>query len=467
MHAATRPRNESSRQKAHSLFFHLIALYLVPVIAAMAIFLADGEDLLGRFWTGFAFLAFVVTLIWSMPLLRGRSLGYPLQVISLIWFAVYGFGALTWANAGRDESIFIVYSAGFALTLLAGGYLCGMSLQRASPSQRVRLGLGGLRRRAWVFTGIASLATFVFIVKGGFPAFHPNALTYRFEVREQVSSYVVFLLRASQIPLYFYWATYQLKIIPKTRRNMTLVWLAIALVLFVNYIPGWRNPLMLIAFNLLFITVLADPAAKRVLPVILAATAAIGILVMGFLRLLKLSQNQTVGAISYFSQFTTDPFQMFLLWASVQFSNYTLGFLTALSIFPDVVDHLHGNVIVTTLATMMPGRQELLDEKLKRWSGMDFDGAGLNLTILGESYADFGILGIGLYPFIYGFALGWLVKRAERSPSPATVVVAAFAASSLALGSLTGLLSLSNFWILGAFLVFVAMGEKRRTHKKF
>lgn len=109
---------------------------------------------------------------------------------------------------------------------------------------------------------------------------------------------------------------------------------------------------------------------------------------------------------------------------------------------------------------MLPGHQELLDEKLKRWAGMDFEGGGLNLTVLGEAYADFGYFGLGFYPVIYGILLGVLVRRLETCPTPARVVLAAFVASSLCLGSLTRLLSLSVFWVLGGFLVCILLGER-------
>lgn len=451
----------SSKKTRMSLHIQVLSLFVVPVMSAIAWGLSIDQDAITAFNLALVFFAFSVSMIWVLPALRGPSIGYPLQVISAIWFIVYGIGARTWLLEGNPMSITVVYAGGFAVLALASGYLFGkyaFGAGRFIETERVLL--HGLKRRALLFVLLSGLATLYFVAVGGIPAFHSNALVYRFEVRERVSSYVVFMLRSSQLPLYAIWAMYQLGYIKKTLRNQVLIWSAVILVLFVNFIPGWRNPLMLVAFNLVFIYVLAHPTGRRLGLVVVGAASVAGILVMGFMRLFSLSQTQTVGSIAYFSQFTTDPFTMFFLWASAQFSNYTLGFLTSLSVFPSLVGYLKGGVIVTTLATMLPGHQELLDEKIKRWSGMNFDGAGLNLTILGESYADFGFFGVVFYPFMYGLILGILIRNVERSATPSRVVLAAFAASALSLGSLTGLLALSNFWILGGFMVFIMLGER-------
>ena len=419
-----------------------------------------------------SFLGFAALIVWLLPALRGKGLGYPLQVIALIWLAVYGFGSREWLLRGDTRAIGVVYAAGFAIFILCAGYMLGnrmVMLKSVTFSDGPpKVLLGSMKRRAILFASLAAIATAYFIAVGGLPAFHPNALTYRFEVRERVSSYVVFMLRASQLPLYVAWALYQLGYIRKNLKNTILIWSAIAIVMFVNFIPGWRNPLMLIALNLTFIFILSNPGRMQFRLLIIGVGSVSSILVLGFIRLYRLAQSQVVDSVNYFMQYTTDPVSLFFLWASAQFSNYTLGFITSLKVFPEVVEHLHGSVIFTTLNTILPGRQELLDEKLKRWSGMDFEGAGLNLTILGESYADFGYFGIFLYPFLYGIILGILVGRFEIFRTPSRLIMAAFAASSLSLGSLTGLLSLSNFWVLGSFLLFITLGENvaKSAHKE-
>lgn len=438
----------------------VILLFCFCVPGVLQLFFSE-EGLVFRYNAALFFLGLMLILLFLLPDVRGQSIGYPLPVISLIWFLIYGIGSRAWLLEAPENAILVVYSSGFSLIFLSLGYLLGGAVASSRKQKGTLVNVEGLKRRAWLFCLLSFVATAYFIVVGGIPAFHPSALTYRFEVREQVSSYVVFLLRASQLPLYVLWALFLLGYIKYSFRNCLVVFFCIALVLFVNFIPGWRNPLMFIVFNLIFIYVFLGSAIGRFWAMVIGGSTAFLILVMGFVRLLRLSETRAVDSISYFSQFTTDPLQMFFLWSSAQFSNYTLGFLTSLSVFPDLVGHLKGGVLITTLATMLPGRQELLDEKLKRWSGMEFDGGGLNLTILGEAYADFGLFGIAFYPLLYGVVLGFVVRRVEISPTPARAIIAAFTASAICLGSLTGLLALSSFWVIGGFLVFISLGEKK------
>jgi oligosaccharide repeat unit polymerase len=448
-----------------ALHLQVALLFLVLLVApATYVFTLNDTDI-HRFNGALLFFAVAVGACWLLPALRGPRFGYPLQAISVIWFLTYGSGAKEWVLRGDPNAIQITYSGGFALLSLAFGYLIGKCFSGQGRIIRAeQLDSSSLKRRMYLFFGLSTLATIYFVLVGGIPAFHPDALVYRFEVRQRVSSYVIFMLRSGQLPVYFLWAMFLLTSHTHTRRIMLGMWLIIFLMLFVNFIPGWRNPLMFISMNLVFIYIFSAKNIKSIRVFLITTASVLGVLVMGFSRLYRLSLTQEVGAITYFSRYSSDPFQMFFFWASAQFSNYSFGYLTALDVFPRLVDHLNGTVMVTTLATMLPGKQELLDEKLKRWSGLEFEGGGLNLTLLGESYADFGYVGLVIYPVLYGLLIGVLVRNVESSPTPARVTLAAFATSSVCLGSLTGLLALSNFWILGGFTYYIARGERIKSN---
>jgi hypothetical protein len=53
-----------------------------------------------------------------------------------------------------------------------------------------------------------------------------------------------------------------------------------------------------------------------------------------------------------------------------------------------------------------------------------------------------------------------LIVKVEQVRTPARIVMAAFMTSSICLGSLTGLLALSQFWVLGAIMIWIAWGER-------
>lgn len=453
------------KRRGSSLSVNVVAaiiaiLFSVTLFAAM--FLSDLEAVT-QYYIGFFLFLAIVLFIWVEPRLAGRNVSYPLRIISVIWFVTYAFGPIRWLNESNPYAVVCVYAGALALLALCSGYLIGPQLTRR-PRPLEFITVRQVRVRRWlVIVGLASLlATATFVVVGGAPAFHPNVLEYRFEVRQRVSSYVVFLLRANQIPLYFFFAFYVMGAITQNGRNRLWLFLAILYVLFVNFLPGWRNPLMLIMLNLILIYSYSGKPIGSFRVGLTSVGGTLAVLYYGFSRLEKLAETTFVPAMVYFQGLADTRWGIMYLWASNQFSVYSYGFIQSLTIFPERVNFLGGGVIVTTLATMLPGKQELLDEKLKVWSGLNFEGGGLNLSILGESYADFGYFGLLFYPFIYGAIIGILMRNLEAQRTPARVVVAAFATASASLGSLTGLLSISSFWVLGGALVFVASREIRR-----
>lgn len=445
-------------------------LFWVLLIAFCGVVLMSFMDLVisheYRFLLSQVFWLIALVCCWSSGLLRGENIGYPIRIISVIWFVIYCLGSSKWFLLGNDNAVFVSFYSAFALLSLCSGYIIGNVVywrhRQANTSRHLtnfQVRIGSAVTRAQIVLAASFVATLVFIAVGGFPAFRADALTYRLEVRDRVSSYVLFMLRSGQVYLYLYLSVlfFQRKFIGRQRLKAVSL---ISFVLFVNYIPGWRNPLMFISMTVLFIYALSKNSI-RALPVLASAfVSVLLILVAGFFRLFNLADGQEVASVEYFNRLGSTKLEIFFLWASSQFSNYSFGFLTAIDIFPSKVNYLFGGVLPTTLYTILPGKQELLDEKLKRWSGLDFDGAGLNLTLLGESYADFGWYGVLIYPLLYGLILGVLIGRVNYMRSPARVAQAAFVSSAICLGSVTGLLSLSQFWIIGLLMFWVTEGEQ-------
>lgn len=84
------------------------------------------------------------------------------------------------------------------------------------------------------------------------------------------------------------------------------------------------------------------------------------------------------------------------------------NFQILLDNFPSQIDHLYGKGYIIDLSTLLPGYQPNLGTWIKEILGMTFEGGSLTLTYLGVSYINFGLIGLFIYPVIYGFILNTL-----------------------------------------------------------
>lgn len=441
----------------------VLILLALAALAAPVYFIGARHSIGFHFTLALFYFLLVVIACWRLPMLRGQNIGYPLRAISLIWFITYGLGPEIYVVNLTSEALLVVYAGAMGLQSVAMGYIVGTvltSTQQRQLPRRLIVNSDSMYRRIAVIFGLSIIATFYFLVVGGIPILHADALTYRFEVRDRVSSYVLFVMRAGQLPLYFFWAAFLLGHVRKTRFNKWSIVALMAITFIVNAIPGWRNPLMLIAMALLFVYIYSRKRVNSVAIGFYASLSVVVVVAVGYFRLVSFAETQRSNTMAWFRSHGSGTFDVVVQFVSSQFSSYSSGFIAALQTFPQKVPYMHGGVFLTTIATMLPGKQELLDDKLKRWSGKHFEGGGLNLSLLGESYADFGWVGVALYPFLYGLLLGYLIVKVEQARTPARVVTAAFMTTSICIGSLTGLLSLSQFWVLGAIMMWIALGER-------
>jgi len=455
-------------RRSESAWHQFLGMEVVALVVAASLclplyYLTDGLSSDGRYRAALGYFLFAVVLAWLSPSLRGRNIGYPVRAISVIWFIVFGIGPWEYVQAGERYALEIVYSGGFSLLMLCCGYILGRILgnQHQVPAAALlHIDTRVMWLRMRIVFAISLVATAIFVAVGGIPALQPDALLSRLVVRDQVSSYVLFMLRAGQIPFYYALALYLCGALRKSPGRTQLLILMFFVTLFVNWIPAWRNPLMMIILTTMFVFSYSLTKISSFKLTMAAAMAILAMLVLGYLRLMRFAEVENSSTYNYFLANSSSEFEIFILFIVSQFSSYSYGYLNVLQIFPSRSPFLYGGVFLTSLATILPGKQEMLDDKLKRLAGANFEGGGLNLSLLGESYADFGWVGVMVYPFIYGVVLGWLMRRVELARTPARVVVAAFATTSICLGSLMGLLSLMNFWVLGAIIVWVALAER-------
>jgi oligosaccharide repeat unit polymerase len=101
--------------------------------------------------------------------------------------------------------------------------------------------------------------------------------------------------------------------------------------------------------------------------------------------------------------------------------------------FPERIPFLYGNSYLIDFAVLLPGPQEHFGFWLKYALGYDFPGGGVTPTILGESYANFGWLGIIIVLPLLGFLFKILYRTltAKEKVTPDRLVLLVILSTSL------------------------------------
>lgn len=120
-------------------------------------------------------------------------------------------------------------------------------------------------------------------------------------------------------------------------------------------------------------------------------------------------------------------------------------------------------VFQQTLETFLPGQQLSFDQTLKSLSYSTFEGDGLNATLLGEAYADFGTVGIIVYCAGFGALSGITYKRVCNRPTHFRLIEHGFVMSVLILGTLTGIFGQAIYWVLALTLLGARISESLGT----
>jgi oligosaccharide repeat unit polymerase len=81
-----------------------------------------------------------------------------------------------------------------------------------------------------------------------------------------------------------------------------------------------------------------------------------------------------------------------------------------MQVIPAQVPYQHGRITLMPFETLLPGHHRMSDYFFKDLLGNEFLGAGQPATVLGPFYADFGVVGIA----IGMFGWGWFVTRLYR-----------------------------------------------------
>lgn len=388
------------------------------------------------------------------------DLFHPASVIALLFFVVFGLGSIRHFESGSPNAGQIVFFANIGVWSFAiSNWLLssGVHFRTTPPKMNDVAILTLLRIYLWCLVGAAAMATAFIYVKVGIPALSENGLVSRLAARQEVTSYIVYLARISQFAVYFFFV---LALATRERSMYILAFILFAFVLAINLTMGWRGPAFFILITLVFIFNYATARKHTLLVAALISTTVLGALIWGYLRLVVYSTSTEIGALTFIQATSSDSLSMFLHWGSLQFSNYVAGFQQVIALTEANPDIFDATVFQYTLSTLLPGQQMSFDQALKLLSYNTFEGDGLNATLLGEAYADFGSLGIALYCAGFGALSGLTYKRVCDRQSHFRLIEHGFVMSVLILGTLTGIFGQAIYWVLA----FTLLGA-RLTHR--
>lgn len=442
---------------------------LVP-FCAMGISLA--VDSMFEDWVFFSKLSIgVLGVVCIIPLLYGlvkqgtRKFEFfsPTAIFPLLYFAVFGLGSLGLLARDNPHVIVILwYAIGGMIFYYIGVVFTGLALNFSKERKTTRRVVSV----DWDPYLVKVLISFLLVIglfatvyhawKTGLPIFIPNLEEVRIKVQQEVSNYVIFLMRLIT-PAYFFLLTYGL--LYRKVKRVTLVFLFLA---GISVLVSLANRHDIFTF-LIGSVIIYNFAGKKVSLSKLLATLFTGLVFLmsvSFYRLAILSHTTPEKAF-LMKVAGTNTARMFVAYMILQFTVYPTNFATYLETFPRVLPFEWGYSFVRAVSTILPGHQELLDEYVKSSLKLDFLGGGINPTLLGELYANFGYAGIVVMG-VYGVVITFLFRKMLESRDGIFVVSYAYGISCLLLATIGGFFSYFLFFYYIVVMAFMHLMLKRK-----
>jgi len=407
----------------------------------------------------------IIPLLYGLVKLGTRKFEFfsPTAIFPLLYFAVFGLGSL--GLLARDNQHIIVilwYAIGGMIFYYMGVVLTGLALN-FSKRRETTLRVVSVDWEPYLVKMLISFllviglsATVYHAWKTGLPIFIPNLEEVRIKVQQEVSGYVMFLMRLIT-PAFFFLLAYGL--LYRKVKAVTLI-LYFLVGIFILLSLGNRHDI----FTFIMVSVIIfNFAGKKVSLSRLFVVLLVGLIFLmsvGFYRLATLSHSTPEKAF-LIKVAGTDTARMFVAYMILQFTVYPANFATYLETFPRVLPFEWGYSFVRAVSTIVPGHQELLDEYVKSSLKLDFLGGGINPTLLGELYANFGYVGIVVMS-VYGVVITFLFRKMLETRDGIFVVSYAYGISCLLLATIGGLFSYFLFFYYVVVMGFMHLILKRK-----
>jgi oligosaccharide repeat unit polymerase len=387
----------------------------------------------------------------------------PTIAFPVLYFAVFGLGSLQLLGYADRRVLWVTsYAAGGIIFYYTGVLVTKFKMTRSRESSRHSKSLVGwdpflMKLLIGSFVIISVTATLYHAVRTGLPLFIPNIEEMRIAIQREITAYILFLIRLITPAVFFLLAYGFLYHGVKS----AVLFFTFAGGLFIILALANRHDVFTYSLGSLLIYHFGrkNLNLKLLMPVILIGL--LGLMAIGFYRLVSVSfMTPEKAFIIQIAGHNT--LLMFLAYSLVQFTIYPLNFATYLDTFPAILPFEYGYSFIRAVSTVLPGHQDLLDEYVKAKLNLQFLGGGINPTILGELYANFGLAGI-LGMSLYGALITYLFYNMQRSRCGINVFAYSFALACLLLSLIGGFFSyfLYFYYIVVIVVVHVITRRKR------
>jgi oligosaccharide repeat unit polymerase len=374
----------------------------------------------------------------------GRTVEFfsPTVIAPLFYFSVFGLGSVKLVLENDVRALKLLMFALAGILFYYFGVMSVSPFSRGLPRKDLPV-----ERRYWnphvlgllffISVAMSVLMTAYHFWKTGIPLLTPDIEAKRVLIHQTVSGYVVFSMRLITPALLFFLSAKLLQ--EKYSKQSVIFFFGLGLTI----LAGLANRHDMFTLTMCCLVIFNFSRQRisltRLLPLLLIGLVLL--MSMGYYRLSSLSF--TTPEKAYLIQATGgDPLLMFPAYGALQFTNYPSNLAIYMETFPHKIPYEYGYSLIRALSTMLPGHQELLDEYVKSALHLEFLGGGINPTILGELYANFGYMGV-LGMSVYGGVVSYLYNRMLRNRSGINVILYSFAITSLLLAIIGGFFSFS------------------------
>lgn len=403
----------------------------------------------------FLVLTFLFLCLMLSP--KNRDFYSPWFCFPAAYYLLFGIGSIRWL-------ITDTYNNDLLMFLVTGGfisYFIGTILIKNVIPVKLLKTTTWDRRKAINFSIVLYTIGFIgmlfFLLKAGtIPILAEDTLEGRGVIYDRGSNSLLFLGRLVTPAFLIYYSYYSIN--SSFEQNKV----KIKYLFFISFLFMLSTASRQDLFFLVFTTIVIAYYSKRNFIkltkkyVIISILLLIFILSYGYFRV----YTTTPERIGYFEQqvlyfgFKNNPIKTALVYFWFQVSVYASNILIYLSYVPEKIPFFNGKVLLITLMTALPGKQSTLGQLFKENAGIEFQGGGVNPTIVGELYIEYGIPSVFIVMFIYGLIYRYLYENLKKDFSSTNILFYSYYTYIL-VSSLTGgfLSQLSKWFYLSVFLM--------------
>lgn len=376
--------------------------------------------------------------------------GFP-----VFYCIVFGLGSVRWILESNEY----VNQAIIYAILGLGAYFVGTLFYFQFPSIHRPWRYERVILITIIMLGIATLAGVFFYSRAGIPLMQDDLLEGRLIAYQSGTNALLYLVRLVSpafLILFTFWAFTD----NKSYAIYPRIWkVLIPLLVFAGLVmlsTASRTDLFFLVFMSLLIYRNSGRTINRLKFITILLVLFLGIFFYGYVRLIVSDPGRNEFLTSEALKLGMDGsyFELFLAYIYIQLSVYMGNFLLILELVPKYLPFMSGQVFLMTLATVMPNTQDTYGDLLKIQAGLAYRGGGVNPTILGELYADFGLLYIVAMMFIYGLVTRSFYTMLNTNRSRGAILLYSFVYYALIISTTGGLFSqLSRWYYFGIFLL--------------